>query len=78
LPELTVNAVERLTDPAFTLRVWLLIPAGMVALAGTGKAVVLVLLSATETPPVAARLLSVTVTVAYDPEPSVVGLMTIF
>ena len=70
----TVTGVELATDPAVTVNVWVLEPAGTVTFACTGNAVELLLERVTESPPMGAFPLSVTVPVDICPEATIEGL----
>jgi hypothetical protein len=65
--------VEKSTDDVLTVKLVLVAPAGIVTLAGTLAAPVLLLESATIAPPAGARPVSVTVPVEFCPPDTLVG-----
>jgi hypothetical protein len=70
MTEVVVDATLRVV----TVKVAVVLPAGTVMLAGTVAAAVLLLERATETPPVGAAALKVTVPVEFAPPTTLVGL----
>jgi len=70
----TVTAVEVLTDSATALKVWVLVFAGMSRVAGMDRAVGLLLIRSTVSPPAGALAFRLTVAVATCPVARFVGL----